>query len=70
MVERTPIFNAKGFQLGYIEGNAVFDFNGTQRCSYARATGNLCALHYHFPLLRRPRNTQTLRRGADDRAGL
>jgi len=44
MVERTPIFNAKGFQLGYIEGNSAFDFNGTQRCSYAGATGNLCDL--------------------------
>jgi len=44
MVERTPIFNARGFQLGYIEGDSAFDFNGTQRCSYAGATGNLCDL--------------------------
>ncbi len=44
MVERTPIFSAKGFQLGYIEGNAAFDFNGTERCSYVGATGNLCDL--------------------------
>jgi hypothetical protein len=44
MVERSAIFNAKGIQLGYIEGNAAFDCNGTQRCSYAVATGNLCDL--------------------------
>jgi len=44
MVERIAIFNAKGFQLGYIEGDAAFDFNGTRRCNYAGATGNLCDL--------------------------
>jgi hypothetical protein len=44
MVERTLIFNAEGFRLGYIEGCAAFDLNGTQRCSYAGATGILCDL--------------------------
>ena len=41
MAERRLIFNAKGFQLGYIEGNAVFDLSGRRRCSYTGATGNL-----------------------------
>jgi hypothetical protein len=41
MAERRLIFNAKGFQLGYVEGNAVFDLNGRRRCSYTGATGNL-----------------------------
>jgi hypothetical protein len=41
MAERRLIFNAKGFQLGYIEGDAVFDLTGRQRCSYTGATGNL-----------------------------
>jgi hypothetical protein len=45
MVERSLIFNAKGLQLGYIEGNTAFDLNGAQRCSYAEATGNLCDLN-------------------------
>jgi hypothetical protein len=41
MAERRLIFNAKGFQLGYIEGDAVCDLTGRQRCSYTGATGNL-----------------------------
>ena len=41
MAERRLIFNTKGFQLGYIEGNAVFDLSGRRRCSYTGATGNL-----------------------------
>jgi hypothetical protein len=41
MAERRLIFNTKGFQLGYIEGNAVFDLSGRRRCSYTAATGNL-----------------------------
>jgi hypothetical protein len=41
MAERRLIFNAKGFQLGYVEGDAVFDLNGSRRCSYTGATGNL-----------------------------
>lgn len=41
MAERRLIFNAKGFQLGYLEGNAVFDLSGRQRCNYTGATGNL-----------------------------
>jgi hypothetical protein len=45
MVERTLIFNTKGLQLGYIEGNAAFDLSGTQRCSYTGATGNLSDLN-------------------------
>ena len=45
MVERTLIYNAKGFQLGHIEGDTAFDVNGTRRCSYAGATGNLCDLN-------------------------
>jgi hypothetical protein len=45
MVERSLIFNAKGLQLGFIEGNLAFDLGGRQRCSYAEATGNLCDLN-------------------------
>ena len=41
MAERRLIFNAKGFQLGYVEGDAVFDLSGSRRCSYTGATGNL-----------------------------
>ena len=41
MAERRLIFNAKGFQLGYIEGDAAFDLSGRRRCSYTGATGNL-----------------------------
>jgi hypothetical protein len=29
MAERRLIFNAKGFQLGYIEGDAAFDLSGS-----------------------------------------
>ena len=35
------IFNAKGAQVGYIEGSRAFDLKGRERCNYARATGNL-----------------------------
>ena len=45
MLGRTLIFNTKGLQLGYIEGNAAFDLSGTQRCSYTGATGNLSDLN-------------------------
>ena len=38
---RLLIFNAKGFQLGYVEGDAAFDLSGRRRCSYTGATGNL-----------------------------
>jgi hypothetical protein len=41
VAERRLIFNAKGFHLGYVEGNEVFDLNGRRRCSYTGATGNL-----------------------------
>ena len=41
MAERRLIFNAKGFQLGYVEGDAAFDQSGRRRCSYTAATGNL-----------------------------
>jgi hypothetical protein len=41
MAERRLIFNAKGFQLGYLEGDAAFDLSGRRRCSYTGATGNL-----------------------------
>ncbi len=45
MPERSLIFDPKGFQLGYIENNLTFDLGGRQRCSYAKATGNLCDLN-------------------------
>ena len=41
MSDRTLIFNAKGAQVGYIEGSRAFDLRGRERCNYARATGNL-----------------------------
>jgi len=41
MAERRLIFNANGFQLGYVEGDAAFDLSGRRRCSYTGATGNL-----------------------------
>jgi hypothetical protein len=41
MSDRSLIFNAKGAQVGYIEGSRAFDLKGRERCNYARATGNL-----------------------------
>jgi hypothetical protein len=41
MSDRSLIFNAKGAQVGYIEGSRAFDLRGRERCKYARATGNL-----------------------------
>jgi hypothetical protein len=41
MAEHRLIFNAKGVQLGYLEGNAAFDLSGRQRCNYDGASGNL-----------------------------
>jgi hypothetical protein len=43
--DRSLIFNAKGIQIGYIEGHRVFDLTGRERCKYARATGNLFELN-------------------------
>jgi hypothetical protein len=43
--DRSLIFNAKGIQIGYIEGHSVFDLTGRERCKYARATGNLFELN-------------------------
>jgi hypothetical protein len=45
MSDRSLIFNAKGTQIGYIEGDRAFDLTGRERCNYARATGNLSELH-------------------------
>jgi hypothetical protein len=45
MSERSLIFNAKGAQIGYIEGDRAFDLIGRKRCKYARATGNLSELN-------------------------
>ena len=45
MSDRSLIFNAKGAQIGYIEGERAFDLTGRQRCTYAPATGNLSELH-------------------------
>jgi hypothetical protein len=44
MLERIPIINAKGLQLGYIEGNVAFDLSGKERCRYDGSSGNLCDL--------------------------
>jgi len=46
MPERSPILSAKndGRQIGYIEGNEVFDLLGRRRASSNGRTGNLCAL--------------------------
>jgi hypothetical protein len=38
--DRSLIFNAKGTQIGYIEGDRAFDLTG----NYARETGNLSEL--------------------------
>jgi hypothetical protein len=45
MSDRSPIFNAKGIQIGYIERDRAFDLTGRECCKYARATGNLCELN-------------------------
>jgi hypothetical protein len=45
MSDRSLIFNAKGAQVGYIEGNRAFDLTGRERCNYAGATGNLYDLN-------------------------
>jgi hypothetical protein len=44
MSDRSPIFNEKGAQIAYIEGDRAFDLTGRERCKYARATGNLSEL--------------------------
>jgi hypothetical protein len=44
MSDRSLIFNAKGAQVGYIEGSRAFDLRGRECCNYARATGNLTDL--------------------------
>src|ERR1700728_1890756 len=46
MAERSPILSAKndGRQIGYIEGNDVFDLLGRRRASSNGRTGNLYAL--------------------------
>ena len=41
MAERRLIYNAKGVQLGYLEGDVAFDLSGRQRCNYNGASGNL-----------------------------
>ena len=41
MSDHSLIFNAKGAQVGYIEGNRAFDLTGRERCNCTRATGNL-----------------------------
>jgi hypothetical protein len=45
MSDRSLIFNARGAQIGYIEGDRAFDLTGRERCNYARATGNLWDLN-------------------------
>jgi hypothetical protein len=45
MSDRNLIFNAKGAQIGYIEGERAFDLTGRERCNYTPATGNLSELH-------------------------
>jgi len=45
MSDRSLIFNAKGVQIGYIEADRAFDLTGRERCTHARATGNLSELH-------------------------
>jgi hypothetical protein len=45
MSDRSMIFNMKGAQIGYIEGDRAFDLSGRERCKYARTTGNLCELN-------------------------
>ena len=44
MSDRSLFFNAKGIQIGYVEGRRAFDLRGRERCNYARATGNLTDL--------------------------
>jgi hypothetical protein len=43
--DRSLIFNAKGFQIGYIEDDRAFDLAGRERCKYARATSTLTDLN-------------------------
>ena len=45
MSDRSLIFDAKGAQIAYIEGDRAFDLTGRERCKYARATGNLSELN-------------------------
>jgi hypothetical protein len=45
MSDRSPIFNAKGVQIGYIEGDHAFDLAGRECCKYTRATGNLTEMN-------------------------
>jgi hypothetical protein len=45
MSDRSLIYNTKGTQIGYIEGDRAFDLTGRERCNYARATGNLAELN-------------------------
>jgi hypothetical protein len=45
MSDRSLIFNAKGAQIGYTEGDRAFDLTGRERCNYAPATGNLSELN-------------------------
>jgi hypothetical protein len=45
MSDRSLIFNAKGAQIAYIEGDRAFDLTGRERCKYGRATGNLSELN-------------------------
>jgi hypothetical protein len=45
MSDRSLIFNTKGTQIGYIEGDRAFDLTGRERCNYARTTGNLSELN-------------------------
>jgi len=44
MSDRSPIFNGKGAQIGYLEGDRAFDLSGRERCSYSPSTGNLSEL--------------------------
>jgi hypothetical protein len=47
MAERKPIFLHKRSrpQIGYIEGDEVFDLSGNRRCIYNAANGNLADFH-------------------------
>ena len=45
MSDRSLIFNAKGTQIGYVEGRRAFDLRGRERCNYAHKTGNLTDLN-------------------------
>jgi hypothetical protein len=43
--DRSLIFNAKGFQIGYIEDERAFDLAGRERCKYVRGTSTLTDLN-------------------------